>query len=83
MPTSISSTPIASRSLPRADRATAMAAEAMTKAALRREAPSSSWLATMRKLAALDRLAGAVLFIALWQAVAASRRHSCRAILRY
>jgi ABC-type nitrate/sulfonate/bicarbonate transport system permease component len=43
----------------------------MTKAAVRRGAPSSSWLgATMRTLTALDplRLAGAILFIALWQA---------------
>jgi ABC-type nitrate/sulfonate/bicarbonate transport system permease component len=43
----------------------------MTKAALRRDAPPSSWLgATMRTLTALDplRLAGPILFIALWQA---------------
>ena len=42
----------------------------MTKADLRRDAPSSSWLgATMRTLTALDplRFAGAILFIALWQ----------------
>jgi hypothetical protein len=41
----------------------------MTKAALSRDAPLSSWLiAAMRTVAALDpmRLAGAILFIALW-----------------
>jgi ABC-type nitrate/sulfonate/bicarbonate transport system permease component len=47
-------------------------AKAMTKAPVRSDVPSSSWLgAMMRTLAALDplRLAGAILFIALWQAV--------------
>jgi ABC-type nitrate/sulfonate/bicarbonate transport system permease component len=48
--------------------------KAMTKAALGRSAPSSSRLTgAMRKVAALDpmRLAGAVLFIALWEAATA------------
>jgi ABC-type nitrate/sulfonate/bicarbonate transport system permease component len=52
----------------------AASAKAMTKAALSQDAPSSSWLtAATRTLAALDplRLAGAVLFIALWQAASA------------
>ena len=50
------------------------APQAMTKAALSQDAPPSSWLIAMkRRVAALDpmRLAGAALFIALWQAATA------------
>jgi hypothetical protein len=55
----------------RREGAVAGSAEAMTKADLHRDAPSSSLLsATMRTLMGLDplRLAGAILFIAGWQA---------------